>query len=143
MVPPTPFNLPDDLVIAVATELKRVGGSTADLLNFTLVSKRWQNLGLPIFYGNITLTNATLVRFVYSFNATAHGKHVRSLTARFEADSGVHPATLAMFTGPAGPPVMNVEFSDFNFSSGSPYPATTPADVPGMLEQLVPTLPVF
>jgi hypothetical protein len=134
-------NLPDDLVIAIATELKRVGGSTADLLSFTLASKRCHRLGLPIFYGNTTLTNATLVRFVNSFNAEAHSKHVRSLTARFKADAGVHPTTLAMFTGPVGPPVMSSEFSGFGFSTGSPLKASTPAEVAAMLKQLVPTLP--
>jgi hypothetical protein len=136
-------NLPDDLVIAIATELKRVGGSTSDLLSLTLASKRWHRLGLPIFYANLTLTNATLVRFVNSFNADAHGKHVRSLTARFEADAGVHPTTLAMFTGPAGPPVMSSEFSGFGFSTGSRLRASTPAKVYELLEQLVPTLPSF
>ena len=165
-----PFNLPDDLVILIATELKREGGTTTDLLNFTLVSKRWQHLGLPIFYGNITLTNTTLVRFVDSFNAGTYGGYVRSLTARFETDSGVHPETLAMFTGPHGPPLMSSEFSGggmstdfsgfgmstnftgsgmstdfsgFGASSGSPYPASTPAKVNDMLERLVPMIPQF
>jgi hypothetical protein len=141
----TLFKLPDDLVIAITTELKRVEGSTADLLSFTLASKRCHRLGLPIFYGNITLANATLGRFVNSFNTEAHGKHVRSLTARFEADAGVHPSTLAMFTGPAGPPVMTSDFSGFGFgfSTGSPLRASTPAAVAEMLEQLVPIIPSF
>jgi hypothetical protein len=133
-------NLPDDLVIAIATELKRVGGSTADLLSFTLVNKRCRRLGLPIFYGNITLTNATLVRFVNSFNADAYGKHVRSLTARFEADVGVHPTTVAMFTSPASPPVTNSNFSGFGLLT---LKASTPAEVGAMLKQLVPTHPSF
>lgn len=136
----TRFNLPDDLVVAIATELKRVGGTLVDLLNFTLISKRWQHLGLPIFYGNVALTNTTLIRFVDSFNAATYGKHVRSLTARFEADSGVHPSTLAMFTGPHGPPIMSSDFSGFGVSSGSPYPASTPTAVDGMLERLVPMI---
>jgi hypothetical protein len=86
MAPSASSNLPNDLIIAIATSLKRVGDSSADLLNFILVSRRWRDLGLPIFYGNITLTSTTLLKFVTSFDGPSNNRsrHVRSLTVRVE-----------------------------------------------------------
>lgn len=47
MAPSVPFNLPDDLVIAIATELKRLEGTTVDLLNSLLSANDGSILGCP------------------------------------------------------------------------------------------------
>ncbi|KAF1996999.1 hypothetical protein P154DRAFT_300386 [Amniculicola lignicola CBS 123094] len=98
--------LPDDIIIVIAAQLKRGSNSNAALLAFILVSRRWHQLGLRIFYGNIALSNKTLERFTSSFNTSVHSKHVRSLTVRIEADHNIHPNALAMFPDAASAPSM-------------------------------------
>lgn len=81
--------LPDDIIIAIATQLKWDINSNTNLLAFILVTKRWYQLGLQSFYGNIALGIMNLEQFTRSFVVSAHGNYVRSLTLRIEAGRGI------------------------------------------------------
>jgi len=132
-----PGNLPDDLIIAIAISLKHVGYGTADLLNFILVCTRWRELGLPIFYSNITLANTTLLKFVNSFDRSSQNRsrYVRSLTVRLEPNVNTSYQT---FFGTTSPP------AEMMVSDLFPPPVLIPQDFkPEMLAQLTPTLRYF
>ncbi|ORX93273.1 hypothetical protein BCR34DRAFT_594728 [Clohesyomyces aquaticus] len=72
--------LPDDIMITVATELRRSDSARADLSAFVLVQKRWYHIGIPVLYGNIAFSVTTIKRLRTSFPAEKFGEHVRSLT---------------------------------------------------------------
>lgn len=78
--------LPDDVVYAIATQLKGVSSSNADLFAFLLVCQQWYQLGVRILYRNLALTDFILERFIDSFVASTHGQYVRSLSMRFDLD---------------------------------------------------------
>jgi hypothetical protein len=85
------MRLPDDIVIAIATQLKRRNASNRDLISFILVCKQWHQLGRRVLHGNIALASTTLIPFARSFNASAYAGEVRSLTLRVEGDNGMKP----------------------------------------------------
>ncbi|KAF2874776.1 hypothetical protein BDV95DRAFT_603569 [Massariosphaeria phaeospora] len=87
--------LPNDIIIAIATQLRRQHSSNVDFLAFILVNKQWHQLGLRVFYGNIALTDSTLAPFTESFNVLAYGKCVRSLTLKIEATDDETPRQCA------------------------------------------------
>ncbi|KAF1842545.1 uncharacterized protein K460DRAFT_409948 [Cucurbitaria berberidis CBS 394.84] len=76
--------VPDDILIAIATQLKRNDSGTSHLFAFIQVSRRWHMLGLPLLYGNISVTTRGLERFANIF-LPKYGKLVRSLSLRVGA----------------------------------------------------------
>ncbi|CAI6331055.1 unnamed protein product [Periconia digitata] len=83
--------LSDDLIIEIAKQLKQTADNNQSLYAFIQVCQRWNRYGLPMFYGNIAISNETLQPFTRSFNAAAHGPSVRSLTLHIKQDLGIPP----------------------------------------------------
>jgi hypothetical protein len=81
------ISLPDDIIIAITTQLKRTSPTNGDLFSVLLVSKQWYQTTIPILYGNIALTGSTVGKFGNCFNAAKYNFHIRSLTLHIEADN--------------------------------------------------------
>lgn len=73
-------NVPDDVLIAIATQLKRNKSAAQDLLAFIKVSARWHALGIPLLYGNISIPTRRIEPFAHAFISFKYAKLVRSLS---------------------------------------------------------------
>jgi hypothetical protein len=148
-------DLSNDVIIEIAKQLKRDSDPNENLKAFVRVCKRWNQCGLPVFYGNIALSNMTPERFTQSFNVSTYAEFVRSLTLRIEADHGLHPSLSALFGSFAsGPPAITSEFgssglgsSGFGFSGFGSAPANEPASIemtlPDRVARAVTLIPNF
>jgi hypothetical protein len=148
-------DLSNDVIIGIAKQLKRDSDKNESLNTFVRVCKRWNQCGLPIFYGNIGLSNKTLERFTHSFNVSTYAEFVRSLTLRIEADHGRHPSATALFSNFAsGPPAITSGFgcsglgsSDFDSSGFGSAPTNEPASIemtlPNRVANFVTLIPNF
>ncbi|OAL43204.1 hypothetical protein IQ07DRAFT_685784 [Pyrenochaeta sp. DS3sAY3a] len=73
-------NVPDDVLIAIAAQLKRNASAAQDLLAFIKVSARWHALGIPLLYGNISISTRRIEPFAHGFVSSKYAKLVRSLS---------------------------------------------------------------
>ncbi|KAH7356063.1 hypothetical protein BKA66DRAFT_474169 [Pyrenochaeta sp. MPI-SDFR-AT-0127] len=137
------LHLPDDIIIAVATQIKRQSPTNVDLSSFILVCKRWHQLGLRLLYGNIALGNTDLKRFADSFDASKYGNEVRSLTLRIEKDHGTHPNDLTLFPASAIAPAQSIPGFGFpGFPSANDPPSNEPS-LPDRIASIVPLISQF
>lgn len=73
-------NIPNDLLVAVLTQLKRTTQTNQDLTSCSLVNRRWCLVTAPILYGNIALKQDNTIRFCEHLEASKYGAYIRSLT---------------------------------------------------------------
>jgi len=132
--------LPDDIIILIATCVKQKNSTNTDLRSFVLVCKRWYQLSLHIFYGNIALRNASLERFTNSFIASAHGQYVRSLTLRVEADPVINSHIVPFFPNIAAIPFNGA--SGFAASRGKDI-TSVQASLHDRIMRFIPLMPRF
>lgn len=76
--------IPDDILVATATQSRCEDSAPSGLLRFINVSQRWRTLGLPLLCSNISLTTISLEQFRFArvFVPSKYGQFVRSLSLR-------------------------------------------------------------
>jgi hypothetical protein len=81
----SPFsNAPDEILIAVLTQLKRSSETNQNLTSCCLVNRRWYGATAPILYGNVALDQDSLIRFCEHFEVSKYGAYVHSLTVSLQ-----------------------------------------------------------
>lgn len=79
-------DLSDDIIIAIAAQVKAFPWFTMYMSNSVLVCKRWYTLGVHILYGNMFLINEPghLDKFISAINPSIHTYYIRSMTIQLE-----------------------------------------------------------
>lgn len=78
------LQLPNDIVIEILTQLKRVSDTTQDLTSCARVNKAWHDATAPLLYGNIALDVANTARFCNDLVREKHAADVRSISLSVE-----------------------------------------------------------
>jgi hypothetical protein len=73
-------NPPNDILVAVLMQLKRISETTS----CSLVSQRSHKATIPFLYGHVALKQDSLIRFCEAFEGVRYGASVHSLTISLE-----------------------------------------------------------
>ena len=75
-----PLQLPNDVVVEILTQLKRVSDTTQDLASCSRVNKAWHDATTSLLYGNIALNNANMLRFCDGRVKEQYAANIRSIS---------------------------------------------------------------
>jgi hypothetical protein len=77
-------NPPNDTLVAVLMQLKRISETTQDLTSCSLLSQRWHEATTLFLYGHVALKQDGLIKFCEAFEGAKYGASVHSLTISSE-----------------------------------------------------------
>jgi hypothetical protein len=133
MATPPLLQLPNDVVIEILTQLKRVSDTTQDLTSCSRVNKAWHEAATPLLYGNIALNTNNITSFHKILVTEKYAADIHSISISLQPREAVEPvAQLASLL----PQFLNLR--SFSFWLSEEFTADIPQHV---LVQLVEALP--
>ena len=88
-----PLQLPNDVVIEILTQLKRVSDTPQDLASCSRVNKAWHDATTPLLYGNVALNNANVFRFCDGRVKEQYAANIRSISVSVKPHFALEPVT--------------------------------------------------
>ena len=88
-----PLQLPNDVVIEILTQLKRVSDTPQDLASCSRVNKAWHDATTPLLYGNVALNNANILSFCDGRVKEQYAANIRSISVSVKPHYALEPVT--------------------------------------------------
>lgn len=86
-------SFPEDVLVEILTQLKRISDTTQDLTSCLLVNRRWREATTPLLYGNVALTHNNLIRFCEHLDVGRYAAYIHSITISLQPYEDLEPVS--------------------------------------------------
>ena len=87
------LELPNDVLVEIVTQLKRVSDTTQDLASCSRVNRAWQEAITPLLYGNVTLNVFNTTSFCDGLVKEKYAAVIRSISVSLATYEVTEPVT--------------------------------------------------